>query len=120
MTYGLLPIQSYSTANDGDNRWSRRRALMFRFLNREAPDVIGVQEALRPQLDEILAHVPGLGEVGEGRDGGTDGEYSALLFRKDRFDVADQGTFWLSRTPEKVSRDWGSACVRVCTWARGL
>jgi endonuclease/exonuclease/phosphatase family metal-dependent hydrolase len=55
--------------------------------------------------------------LGEGRDGGDKGEYSAILYRPDLFEVVDSGTFWLSETPGKPSRSWESACVRVCTWA---
>ena len=52
-------------------------------------------------------------------DGRTDGEYSAILFRADRFGVAEAGTFWLSDTPEVAgSSHWGNACVRICAWAR--
>jgi endonuclease/exonuclease/phosphatase family metal-dependent hydrolase len=105
-------------ARDGANAWEHRTDLVFRTIRDYVPDVVGIQEAFRFQLDEIGRAVPGYGEIGTGRDGGTRGEYSAILFRADRFDVADSGTFWLSDTPEVPSRHWGNACIRVCTWAR--
>ncbi|MDX9978924.1 MAG: endonuclease/exonuclease/phosphatase family protein [Lentisphaeria bacterium] len=105
------------TANDGENHWEKRRDQAAAVIRRHAPDVAGLQEAFRFQLDELLERLPEYRMVGEGRDGGTKGEYSAILYRNDAFDVVDSGTFWLSETPEKPSRDWDSACVRICTWA---
>lgn len=106
------------TAKDGDNDWTHRRELFCATVAQQAPDVLGVQEAFRFQLDDIRQALPGYGEVGEGRDGGVKGEYSAILYRTERFAVVDSGTFWLSDTPEVPSQTWGNACVRICTWAR--
>jgi endonuclease/exonuclease/phosphatase family metal-dependent hydrolase len=108
----------YGTAQDGDNHWDNRREMVFHIIRQHSPDVIGIQEALRFQLDEIGAEFPEYSELGIGRDGGTEGEYSAILFRRDRFELGASGTFWLSDTPEVPSITWGNACVRICTWGR--
>jgi endonuclease/exonuclease/phosphatase family metal-dependent hydrolase len=81
---------------------------------------VGLQEALRFQIDQIRAAVPAYGEIGVGRDDGkTKGEYSGILYRKDRLEVTDSGTFWLSDTPEVVgSTSWGNTITRICTWGR--
>lgn len=104
-------------ANDGDNSWPRRRPLVSQLIRDYAPDILGLQEAFRFQLDELAEDVPGYSEVGEGRAGGTKDEYSAILYRAARFDLLDSGTFWLSETPDVVSRHWGHHHYRVCTWA---
>ncbi|MEA3227045.1 MAG: endonuclease/exonuclease/phosphatase family protein [Planctomycetota bacterium] len=110
----------YGSANDGENRWPNRREMVFDLIREQSSDVIGLQEALRFQIDEIREAVLVYGEIGVAReDGRIDGEYSAILFRADRFGVAEAGTFWLSDTPEVAgSNQWGGACVRICTWAR--
>jgi endonuclease/exonuclease/phosphatase family metal-dependent hydrolase len=108
----------YGTADDGPDHWDKRKDLLFETIRQYAPDVIGVQEALRFQLDEIGQAIGGYAEIGLGREGGTKGEYSAILYAKDRFHVEASGTFWLSSTPEKVSNDWGNANIRICTWGR--
>ncbi len=110
----------YGTANDGENRWPNRSQMVFDVIRNHKSDVIGLQEALKFQIDEILDAVPGLGLIGVGRDDGkTKGEYSAILYDRDRFAVDDSGTFWLSDTPEVPgSITWGNACTRICTWAR--
>lgn len=110
----------YGSADDGDNHWDKRHDLVFDVIGKYDCDVIGLQEALRFQIDAIRAAHPGYGEVGVGRDDGqTKGEYSAILYRTDRLKLADSGTFWLSDTPEVVaSTSWGNRITRICTWAR--
>jgi endonuclease/exonuclease/phosphatase family metal-dependent hydrolase len=110
----------YGTANDGEHRWERRREALFATIRDHAPHVLGVQEALRFQLDEIGAAVPGFRMIGVGRDDGRDrGEYAAILVDSARFAVLEAGTFWLSDTPEVPgSMHWGNRITRITTWAR--
>lgn len=107
----------YGSAGDGENHWKLRKDLVFDVFRNHSPDVVGVQEALRFQLDEIAIALPEYGEVGTGRGGGTRDEYSAILYRTNRVTVSESGTFWLSNTPDIPSKHWGNACVRICTWA---
>jgi endonuclease/exonuclease/phosphatase family metal-dependent hydrolase len=110
----------YGTAKDGENDWPARRDLLFQVVRDANADLIGLQEALDFQIDEIIAAIPGYAVVGVGRDDGAEkGEYSAILFRRERFHVAEAGTFWFSDTPAVVaSKSWGNSITRICTWAR--
>lgn len=110
----------YGTAKDGENQWSARREMLFDLLRERDADLVGLQEALAFQIDEILAALLGYAALGVGRDdAGRTGEFSAILFKKGRFRVADAGTFWFSDTPEvPASRSWGNNITRICTWAR--
>lgn len=110
----------YGTAPDGEHAWPLRRNLLFQTIRDFAPDVLGVQEALRFQLDEVVRELPHLGEIGVGRGDGVEaGEYSAILFDRRRLDPMDSGTFWLSDTPGVPgSMTWGNRYPRVVTWAR--
>lgn len=110
----------FATADDGEHRWEKRRETALNLLRDLRADVIGLQEALRSQLDEMKEALPWYVEVGVGRDDGlAKGEYAALLVDGRRFAVASSGTFWLSDKPEAVgSATWGNRITRVCTWAR--
>jgi endonuclease/exonuclease/phosphatase family metal-dependent hydrolase len=110
----------YGTAKDGDNRWAARREMLFDVIRERDADLVGLQEALAFQIDEIQAAVPGYAVVGVGRDdAGGSGEFSAILFKTARFRVADAGTFWFSDTPAvTASKSWGNNIPRICTWAR--
>lgn len=110
----------YGTARDGENAWEHRTELVFDVIRRGDYDFLGLQEALRYQIDAIHDGVPGYEEIGVGRDDGKQkGEYSAILYRGDRWQCADHGTFWLSDTPpEPGSRSWGNQIPRIVTWGR--
>ncbi len=110
----------YGTARDGANHWTERRALLFDVVRDADADLIGLQEALDAQIQELLETQPQYAVIGVGRDDGRSrGEYAAILYRRARFRVAASGTFWLSETPDVVaSTSWGNTITRICTWAR--
>ncbi len=110
----------YGTARDGEHAWPFRRSLVFDVIRSGQYDFVGLQEALRFQLDEINREVPGYSEIGVGRDDGKSaGEHSTILFRSQRWAVDQAGTFWLSDTPNVPgSRSWGNRIPRIVTWAR--
>ncbi|MBN2377546.1 MAG: endonuclease/exonuclease/phosphatase family protein [Sedimentisphaerales bacterium] len=108
----------YGSAADGENRWDKRKELVYEVIRKEDGDFVGLQEALDFQLEAIKKNVAGYEHVGIGREVGGKGEYSAILYRSKRFGVLESGTFWLSDTPEKVSKGWGNNIVRICTWGR--
>lgn len=110
----------YGTAKDGDNAWAMRRDLLFDVVRQQDADLIGLQEALDHQINEIVEAAPTYATIGVGRDDAKNaGEFSAILFRKSRFRVAESGTFWFSDTPSQPgSKGWGNNITRICTWAR--
>ncbi|MES2465402.1 MAG: endonuclease/exonuclease/phosphatase family protein [Armatimonadota bacterium] len=107
----------YDTASDGINAWPNRREWVRDLMDYHEFDIVGIQEALVHQL-EFLAEQR-FDYVGVGRDDGKKaGEFSAILFDKNRFEKKDSGTFWLSETPDIPSKSWDSSLNRVCTWVR--
>lgn len=109
----------YGTANDGADAWPHRRDNVIATIRAHAPELVGLQEALRFQLDELGAALPGYRELGVGRDDGqTAGEYAAILVDTARFAVQQTGTTWLSDTPEVPgSATWGNQIPRITSWA---
>ena len=110
----------YGLANDGEDSWEFRKGMVMGVIVEHAPDLIGLQEALQFQMDEIRANFPEYGSIGIGRDPGGEGEYAAILYLKERFMEVESDTFWLSETPEVPSTHWGNKHLRICTWARLL
>jgi endonuclease/exonuclease/phosphatase family metal-dependent hydrolase len=109
----------YATADDGENRWPLRRELLLRVIHEFDPDILGVQEALREQMDVLRGALPEHASVGPGRDADGGGEYSAIFYRQSRFDLVTAETFWLSDTPAiPGSHTWGNELPRICTWVR--
>jgi endonuclease/exonuclease/phosphatase family metal-dependent hydrolase len=108
-----------NTADDGDNAWPYRKdkaASMIRFYK---SDIVGVQEAKKDQMDDLTELLPEFGWFGVGRDDGKDaGEFMSVFYRKDRFEVLEESTFWLSATPDSVSKGWDAWCYRIVTWGK--
>lgn len=108
----------YDNPEDGQNNWRFRRERIAGVIKAQEVDVLGTQELLSNQFDDLSGLLTGYQGVGVGRlDGAESGEYCAVFFRKDRFTLLDSGMFWLSETPEVVgSLGWDGACERIATW----
>jgi hypothetical protein len=120
MTFNLRVGSAWAAQRDGRHTWGNRAELVATTIRNEQNIlVVGTQEGLRYQL-EFLADKLEFGWVGSGRigDDSDDDEYSALLFNRTLLTVAEEGTFWLSKTPNtSATKDWGAALPRIASWA---
>jgi endonuclease/exonuclease/phosphatase family metal-dependent hydrolase len=110
----------FNNSGDGENAWPHRKEKVASMVRLYAADVVGMQEALRSQIDELAKMLPTHDWVGVGRNDGKDaGEFTPIFYRRDRLELLDKNTFWLSDTPEKVgSRGWDAALPRIVTWTK--
>ena len=105
--------------NDGQNVWMNRRANLVSMIKFHKADIVGFQEAQKHQLDYILQSLPEYGRIGVGRDDGKEqGEFSAIIYKKDRFDTLATSTFWCSQTPEHPGKGWDAAYQRIVTYGK--
>ena len=119
-------VASYNIryANEADeqhgNGWARRSPGICDLIAYEAFDLIGMQEVIKEQLDDLMSRLSDdYAYVGKGRDDGkTEGEYAPVLYRKERFKLLDSGVFWLSLTPDVPSVGWDAKYPRICTWVK--
>jgi endonuclease/exonuclease/phosphatase family metal-dependent hydrolase len=101
------------------NSWEERLPLIRELLQRENPDLIGTQECYYHQIKDMLSVLPDYDYIGLGREGGSRGEYSAIFYRRDRFDVLEYDHYWLSDTPGLIgSTTWNHEAPRMVTWGR--
>lgn len=109
----------YNNPDDGADAWPLRRNQLVSVILFHQADVIGMQEAQADQLQFLEEALPDFGWCGEGRlAGGAGEEFCAIFFRKDKFQLLESQTFWLSETPEvKVSKSWDSSLPRIMTIA---
>jgi endonuclease/exonuclease/phosphatase family metal-dependent hydrolase len=109
----------YNEPRDGVNAWANRKTKVSDVIRFHKADLIGVQEALFNQLQDLEKLLPDFGWCGVGRDGANEGEFSAILYRKSHFKLIETKTFWLSETPEKAgSKGWDANLPRIVTWAK--
>jgi len=109
----------FNNPADKENAWPNRREEVFKLLQRYKTDIFSVQEALYDQIMDLKEGMAGFDYVGVGRtDGNINGEFSAIYYNTNRYITIENGTFWLSKTPQVPSKSWDAALNRICTWAR--
>ncbi|WP_285007993.1 endonuclease/exonuclease/phosphatase family protein [Pedobacter faecalis] len=118
-TVGSFNIRN-DNAGDVGNRWSQRSAVAANLIEFHQFDVVGLQEALKNQVDDLSNALPEYAHYGAGRDDGKDGgEHSSIFYRKDKFKLLNKGDFWLSETPDKPGKGWDATCCnRICSWVQ--
>ncbi len=112
----ILSAMSFNVWVSGKTPERNERVLTM--VRNYLPDTVGFQEVdstwlttLKDGLKDQYAY------VGEGRDGGSKGEYNPIFYKKDLFNLIDSGTKWLSDTPDTVSKVPESSLNRIYTYA---
>ena len=111
MTYNIR----LNTETDSINKWDNRKEGIVNLIKEENVDIFGIQEALPDQIEYISNQLKNYDYVGEGRDGGNNGEYCAIYYKNKKFRLEKDETFWLSETPEIPSIGWDAALKRIVT-----
>ncbi len=108
----------YDNPRDSGNLWVNRAPVVSNLIRFHDFDVLGIQEGLKNQLDDMSAALPEYARYGKGRDDGKEaGEHSAIYYKKDRFTLVKSGDFWLSQTPDQPGKGWDATCCnRICSW----
>lgn len=125
---GSEPVQvmtwniRYDNPDDGPNGWPRRKDWLAEIVRANNIEIAGFQEVLAAQLADLKQRLPDLDAYGVGRDDGRNaGEFSPIFFNRERFELLDKATLWLSPTPDKPgSKGWDAALPRIATWVKLL
>jgi len=109
----------YDITTSNASPWTERHTAIASQIKRFDADIIGMQEVLDHQREQLLTDLPGYASLGIGRDDGKKaGEYSPIFFKEERFRLLTSGTFWLSPTPDVPSKGWDAALNRICTYVQ--
>lgn len=107
----------YDNPADEDNWWEYRKKELVGLVEEYSPSIMGIQEGLFDQVSYIDFFLPDYRYIGVGRDDGEQkGEYTAIFFKQDEFELLSTDTYWLSETPEKVSVGWDASMERIVTY----
>jgi endonuclease/exonuclease/phosphatase family metal-dependent hydrolase len=109
----------YDITTSNASPWTERHTAIASQINRFDADIVGMQEVLEHQREQLLSDLPGFASIGVGRDDGQKaGEYAPIFYKAERFRLLNSGTFWLSPTPDVPSKGWDAALNRICTFAQ--
>lgn len=103
--------------DDKEGSVKNRSKIVAAIIDQYAPDSVGVQEATGEWMKILSENLGAYTYIGEHRDEDPNSEYSAIFYLKDKFNLLDSGTIWLSDTPDvKYTKYEESGCTRIATW----
>lgn len=110
----------YNNPGDGVNAWPHRKDWVAEIISGNKVDIAGFQEVLAGQFDDLKQRLPEMEAYGVGRDDGKmAGEFSPVFYRRDRFELIEKSTFWLSPSPDVPgSKGWDAALPRIASWLK--
>ena len=110
--------------NKGDKAWPKRKEKVFEMIRTYNMDVCGLEEVTNTMASDITNQLTEYQYIGYGRDNGkqqgsgASGEQTGLIYKKDKYTKLDQGRFFLSNTPDKVSKLSNSNFNRMVAWVK--
>ncbi len=116
MTFNI----KYDDPNDGEHAWAKRRDFVVEVIRYHRAEIIGVQDALYHQVKELEYYFPKFKRSGSSSNNGKmDGEFCSIFYDSTKYKLLDEGTFWLSETPDSVgSKGWDAALPRIASWVK--
>lgn len=110
----------FANPNDGDHIWPNRKEMVASIIRFHQADLIGMQEVLKSQIEDLEELLPEYKWLGVGRNDGREaGEFVPIFYRADRLELLSDSAFWMSETPEVPgSKSWDAAITRVTMIAR--
>ena len=109
-------LRCFNPQDIGKKSWFYRADLILKNIENEAPTVIGFQEATKWQYNYFCKALPGYDSVITYRDDSPFSEGCPIFYSTALYDLMDKGSFWLSETPDVMSKDWDSKCYRICSY----
>ena len=109
-------VRFYNPLDFLKKSWFYRASLIVDDVNRVKPDIIGFQEATFIHYNYLTEAMPDYSSEMAYRDNFVLSEGCPIFYRTDKFELIDSGSFWLSETPEVMSKDWGSEHYRICVY----
>ena len=105
-------------ADHGKCHWYVRAKYVLRMIERLQPDVLCLQEVHPPQYAYLTKNLVGYKSVIGYRDDGKNSEACPIFYNDARFELLDSGTFWLSDTPDVMSKYEDSWHYRISTFVK--
>ena len=101
----------------GKKTWFYRADLVIKNIVNNAPGIIGFQEVTKWQYQYLCDSLPQYDSTITYRDTAFNSEGCPVFYNTELYALIDQGTFWLSETPDVMSKGWGAANYRVCGYS---
>jgi len=120
ITVMTLNLHEGEQPSESPNSWEKRRDICVSVITSYSPTILCTQQGLRWQLDYLQQCLPGYEQFGISRKGSQDNtdEYCTIFYEKEKVELTEGGTFWLSESPSVPgSISWGANAPCIATWA---
>ena len=124
LNVGCFNIRFKTTADQGELSWDNRKSYVARTIIDFKYDIVGVNEMnAGSQQEDMKSLLPEYSFVEWGGNSSTvpnQGTVNAVLFRTDKFDLLEEGHYFLCTDPSKslISWDNSSGNKRFAVWAK--
>lgn len=121
LNIGTYNVRIDVKSDTATRAWSFRKEFVSQIITQNNIDILGVQELFHVnQENELKNLLPDYAHFSKGRDDteGSTGERLAIFYKKDKFELLEQGFFFLSETPEIASKGWDANLNRICMWGK--
>ena len=109
-------VRTWSPLDVAKRSWFYRADLIVKNIEKSKPDILCFQEVTKMHYGYLTSCLEGYDNVIKYRTDSPFAEACPVFYSVERFELEDKGSFWLSETPEVMSKDWGSACYRICSY----
>jgi len=109
-------VRCLSPLDLGQKNWFYRADLLIDSIETAAPNIIGFQEVTSWQYDYLVETLQGFDSIITYREDTINAEGCPIFYNTTLYTLIDKGSFWLSETPEVMSKDWGAAHYRICSY----
>lgn len=107
-------IRVQTSDDKGSKNWSNRKNHVVNYLKESGADVICLQEVTKEQARDLTKGLEGAYTVVYyERENSSNPEGLAVCY-DDGFELIEQIRFWLSETPDQLSKGWGASYYRIC------
>lgn len=109
-------IRCWTLLDIGGKSWFYRAGLVLKNIKSVDADIIGFQEVTPIQYKYLQKKLIGFRSVIEYRNGVPWSEGNPIFFNKNKYELIEMNTFWLSESPEKMSKGWDASNYRICSY----
>lgn len=114
ISYNIRVLTPYDTDS---LHWDVRKPATITMIEQEQPDIFGLQESFLEQTRYVEAECPQYVRIGVGEnDEDPASEVNAIFYLRDKFDLLEKKSIWLSETPDTCSRGWDADYNRMATF----
>lgn len=111
-----MNVYGSNLADIDEIAWNYRKKLVAKNIRQAKPTIIGMQEVKSEQYRYFKKILKNYDSEIIYRDDTANSEGCPIFYHKNLYTLIDRGTFWLSETPDVMSKDWESAYYRICSY----